>query len=250
MRKRYNMRVNDADRELAAKTVRNFNARLSYAIKTSNPVDARYMPERMNVQKLFDSVETRQDFQRAIKKMERFTKKTAEVKTTKGGARATAWALSEAKREDRRIVRENRKRKEEIEKQPPKVGGKQIGTFRPLTGEAKDVLRTTERKFDNMNQKRLDRAFRTIDRMIDASKKDEALEQMRENYLKGLGEAGFLDADPDLEKLIRAVDLETFYETQQIDDTATFQWYRDPQGFQVRLEYMKRSWAAAAEGKK
>lgn len=250
MRKRYNMRVNDADRELAAKTVRNFNARLNYATKTASPEDARYMPERMNVQKLFDSVETRQDFQRAIKKMERFTKKTAEVKTTKGGAKATAWALSEAKREDRRIVRENRKRKEEIENKPPMIGGEVIGKFRPLSGEAKDVLRTQERNFNNMNQKRLDRAFRTIDRMIDASKKKEDLEQMRENYLKGLGNAGYLDADPELEKLIRSVDLETFYETQQIDESATFLWYKDPAGFEACLINMRQSWTAAAEGEK
>ncbi len=250
MRKQYNMRVRESDLERLNKTVKNFNARLAYATKKADPADALYMPKRITPKQALASIETRAEFNRLIAKLERFNAKSAEIVQTKGGAKTTKWALNEAKREDRRITRENRKRKEEIEKKPPKVGGEEVGNFRPITGETKDVLRTQERNFDNMDQARLDRALRTIDRMIDSSKRREGLEQMRENYIKGLGENGFLDADPELENIIRSVDLETFYETQQVDDTATFQWYKDPQGFQTRLEYMKASWQKAAEGKK
>lgn len=250
MRKRYNMRVRESDLERLNKTVKNFNARLAYAQKKASFEDAIYMPSRMTPKEALASIETRDEFNRLIKKLERFNAKTSEIVTNSKGAKTTKWALNEKKREDKRIVNQNKRKMEQIEKAPPQAGGEDVGLYRALKGETRDLLRTKEIDFDNLNQKQLNKVFRTIDRIVDASKRNADLETMRDNYIKGLGQNGFLDADPELEGLIRSTDLETFFNTQQVDDTADFLFYSSPDAFDVKVEMMHAAWERASKRSK
>ena len=251
MRKQYQIRIRESDIEKISKTVKNFNARVSYAKKRANEADVEFMPPKITVKDALASVETRAEFNRLISKLNRFTAKTAGIVETSKGAKTTKWMLNEVKREDRRIVRENIKKKEALAQQTPLSRGQEMGNFRPFDEATKNVLRSKERNFDNYNQKDFDKAARTIDRMIDASKRREQLKEMRDNYIKGLGERGFLDADPELEKIIRAVSDDEFLLTQQLDDTATFIFYKDEHAeYDVRLHYIRQSWEAALQRSK
>lgn len=251
MRKQYQIRIRESDIEKLSKTVKNFNARVSYAKKRTSESDVAFLPPKIRLKDALASVETRAEFNRLINKLNRFTAKTAGIVETSKGAKTTKWMLNEVKREDRRIVRENIKKKEALANQTPLSRGQEMGSFRPFDEATKDVLRTRERNFDNYNQKNFDKAARAIDRMIDASKRREQLKEMRDNYIKGLGERGFLDADPELEKIIRGVTDDEFLATQQLDDTATFIFYKDDNvEFGARLQYMRQSWEAALQRSK
>lgn len=224
----------------------NFNRRVAYQKKT-NPKTAEFQPNRLKYANVKDAIVTRQDYNRAIKRMEKYNAKTAVVIEPKKGVFTTKWFDTEAKIEKKRQLKENRKKLEEIGEEEVKVGGVGQGSKRKEMGRIEDTLRTTEIDWKAKTPKEYVYALRSVDLHLDANATLEKQKLMRENYISGLTEHGFIDAAPELIQYIEGVDFDTFYKTQQTDDTATFAWYRDPQGFDIRLDYMLRSWRAAFE---
>lgn len=241
MQKQYNIRWRESDRAELARQVRNFNERVRMA-KKRDPAHAHLLPEHLTVNKVMSRVQSRKDLNRELRWMQKFTAKTAKVETVGDGAKVTKWAKDKAIAKDKEYTRQNKKR---LEKEG-KLGGKGLKVPRSLSGGTEDVLRTDERDIRLLKtQQQWDNFIKSADAHFDNSVLEARRERMRENYIQGLRDAGVLNADPEIENLIRSVDFDTFYETQQIDTAATFKWYKDPIGFQVRVDTIRAAWEAA-----
>lgn len=205
------------------------------------------VPDRVSVKDLLESAESKSDIERINSSLQRFQRRGAEdfVKSNRG-AKATKWEVDEFYRKQQIENERRRKQREKINSQEVKIGGEGTGQTRSQMGSIKEnSLRESHKKFDNLSQKEWELASRNIDNLLDARHRAERNEIMRENYLRGLRENGFLDASPEIEEWIRNIDFNTFLSTVETDETATFYFYNDPQAFDVRLTEIRSAWHTA-----
>lgn len=251
MARKYQMRWNEGDRQKLQRVINNYNNKL-YRVKKNNPDNAEYYPPRMTMKQAVEKIETRADYNRLINSLQRFSKRGAEeIVTSSRGAKATKWEVQEFQIAQRTVNAQRAKEREKIEAQNVKIGGKDTGQTRAAMGSIKEnELKPNKTKFESKSQKEWDKARKAMDKALDAQAKLEKKERMRENYIKGLRDNNFLDASPELEKFIRGIDIDTFVETVELDETATFLFYKDPQAWETRREYIYNSWKTAYEGVK
>lgn len=251
MSRKSKIRWRDSDTQELQRIINNYNNKL-YRLKKNHPEMVDYLPQRMTKKDAIQSIETRADFNRLAKSLQRFSKRGAEKAVTSSrGAKATQWEVDEFRRKQQiENARRTRERKA-IEEKEVKIAGRGTGKTRAEMGSIKEnELKPSRKKFDNMSQKEWELASKNMDRLLNATVREERRLQMRENYLKGLTENGFLDDAPDLEKYIRGIDIDTFYETVQTDETATFFFYKDPIAYKSRLDTLIDTWKTAYEGAK
>lgn len=244
------IRWRDSDTAELQRVINNFNAKL-YRLNKNNPDLAEFLPDRVKKSEVIKSIETRADFNRVLNSYKRFSKRGAEapVKSSRG-AKSTQWEVDEFKQKQRiENARRTRERKK-LNEQEVKIAGKGTGVKRAEMGSVKEnALKPSRKNFNNMSQKEWVLATANIDKMLDASYREERLVLMRENYLKGLTEQGFLDDSPELEEYIRGLDLQKFHDTVQTDETGTFMFYKDPIAYEARREALINTWRTAFEGK-
>lgn len=245
-KKQYNIRWRESDVDALQRAINNFNAKL-YREAKRNPQHADQLPQRVKKSAVLDRITTRADFNKEIRALERFKNKNA-TKVLKGkrGVSMTKWEYDETKRRQR----EDNKRKEidrqKIAEKDVKIAGKSTGTKRAEMGHIKDVaLKPTNPDPLNMTKQEFSRYWNALEYRLGSAYKNERLTTMRENYLKGLHQGGFLDAYPDLEELITTLDLEKFLEIAETDETATFLFYKDPIEWQKRADAIYSSWKSA-----
>lgn len=244
------IRWRESDTAELQRVINNFNAKL-YRLKKNNPDLSEYLPDRVKKTEVIKSIESRADFNRITNSLKRFSKRGSEapVKSTRG-AKATKWEVGEFKKKQQiENARRTRERKK-LGEQEVKIAGKGTGVKRAEMGTVKEnALKPSRKNFDNMSQKEWDLATTNIDKMLDASHRQDRLMKMRENYLKGLTEQGFLDDSPELEQYIRGIELQKFHDTVQTDETGTFMFYKDPIAYEARRESLLNTWRTAFEGK-
>lgn len=96
--------------------VRKFNAKITRELK-KNPSLKEFLPERLNINELRDSITTRRDYNNLIKSVNRFMeKKATQIVTLGNGVSMTRWekrelqykraAINNRKREERKLVGE------------------------------------------------------------------------------------------------------------------------------------------------
>lgn len=243
------IRWRESDVQELQRIINNYNNKL-YRLKKNHPEMIDFLPQRMTKKEAIASIETRAEFKRLTSSLQRFSKRGAEAPVTSSrGAKATQWEVEEFKHKQRiENARRTRERKA-IEEKEVKIAGKGQGRTRAEMGSIKEnELKPSRKKFDNMSQKEWELASKNMDRLLNYTEREKKKLQMRENYLKGLTENGFLDDKPELEKYIRGVSIETFYETVQTDETATFFFYKDPIAYKARLDTLIDTWKTAFEG--
>jgi hypothetical protein len=193
------------------------------------------------------SIETRADFNRLVKSVQRFQKRGAEKPVTSSrGAKATQWEVDEFKHKQRvENARRTRERKK-IEQQEVKSRGKSTGVKRAEMGSIKEnSLKPSKKNFNNLSQKEWELAKRNIDNMLNANYRDEKKLKMKENYIKGLITAGYPDS---VIELVRNIDIDKFVETVATDQEATFDFIYDPLELQAKSEALKETWENAVNG--
>lgn len=243
------IRWRDSDVQELQRIINNYNNKL-YRLRKNHPEMIDFLPQRMTKKDAIASIETRADFKRVTSSLKRFSRRGAEAPVTSSrGAKATQWEVDEFKHKQRiENARRTRERKA-IEAKEVKIAGKGQGRTRAEMGSIKEnELKPSRKKFDNMSQKEWELASKNMDRLLNYTEREKKKLQMRENYLKGLTENGFLDDNPELEKYIRGIDIDTFYETVQTDETATFFFYKDPIAYKARLDTLIDTWKTAFEG--
>lgn len=227
------------------KSVKNFNSKNLRAFKQNDEI-REYLPDRVSVKDVYEKMESAKDVSRETKAFQRFSKKDAlDVVKSKRGAKALKWEIEETKIKEGLVNEEKAKKRERIEKTPVSIGGESTDVTRAEMGKIKDnSLRDTNKNFENLSQKEWELHKRHIDNMLNAKYKKEHNEIMRENYIRGLRENGFLDNN-NLEDIIRSIDFDTFITTVETDETATFDFYKEPQAWETRMEYINNAWTNA-----
>lgn len=249
MGRRSKIRWRESDTQELQRIINNYNNKL-YRLKKAHPEMADFLPQRMTKKEAIASIETRADFNRLTKSLQRFSKRGAEKPVTSSrGAKATQWEIDEFKIKQRVENARRAREREKIESKEVKIAGKRQGKTRAEMGSIKEnALKPSKKNFNNMSQKEWDLASKNIDKMLNATEREKKKLEMRENYIKGLTQNGFLDENPELEKFIRGMDIDTFYETVQTDETATFFFYKDPIAWNARRDALIDTWKTAFEG--
>lgn len=109
------------------RTIKNFNQKIVRLEKQEKEL----LPSKITKKELKNSVYTRQELQRKLKELQRFSKRGAEdVITTAGGIRLTKYELNEIKRENTRLKRNITREINMLKVNKPKILGKtQTSTF-------------------------------------------------------------------------------------------------------------------------
>lgn len=250
MSKQYNIRWGRSDYARLAHLVKKVNQKI-FDIEVKRPDIAGYQPDMLDYQSAKSKIKTRNDFNKFLNKYKRYLREgVEEVQTSTRGAKATGWDINEFNIEQRTINAQRAKKRKKIEDEEVKIGGVSTGSTRRQMGSVKEnSLKPSKKKFKNLSQKEWELARKNFDRMLDADKRKQKDEEMRDNYLKGLLDAGFLEANPELEDYIRGVDFDDFFANVETDETATFQFYKDPVAWDTRLEYITNTWRTLYEEK-
>ena len=109
------------------RTIKNFNQKIARLEKQEKEL----LPSKISKKDLKTSVYTRNELQRKLKELQRFSKRgVEEVITTHGGVRITKYELNEIKRENARLKRNITREINRLKVNKPKILGKtQTSTF-------------------------------------------------------------------------------------------------------------------------
>ena len=247
MRKQYNIRLRESDRDEAKRIIKNYNAKIKRVLKKSPELEP-YLPDQIKAKDFLLDVKTRNEFNRKLSSMQNFSSKRGSEKlvTSSRGAKAIQWEIDEFKNKQRieNIKRAHERKK--IENTEVKTRGKKTGVKRAEMGGIKEnALKPSRKKFDNVSQKEWDIAKKNIDSLLDNEKRVEKKEIMRANYIKGLIIEGFPES---LIDLIKTVDIDVFVTTTQTDLEATFDFIYDPLEMQNKANTLMEVWKRAING--
>ncbi len=244
-KKQSQIRWRESDLKSLQRAINNFNAKL-YRIQKKDPESAKYMPNRVKKKDVVNKIVTRADFNREISALKRFAAKGSEkIVSSKRGAKTTLWEKKEFQFKQQRVNRKRTIERKKVEEQDVLSRGKTTGVKRAEMGSIKEnELKTIKLNFENLSQKEWDLKRTAIDRALDEGFQEFRKYNMKNNYIKGLQNAGFSD---DLVDLVRKTNIDTFVTTVRLDTEAQFDFIYDPLQFQDKQDVLMELWGNAEE---
>ena len=245
MSKQYKIRWSKQDSVELNKAVRNFNAKINRLSK-NNPDIAKLLPETTSVKKLKEDINTRQDLNREINMLKRFSRRGAEkivtLDVTEHNIRTTKWMKTEMNRRVAIINRRREKRLAEIENLEMTSGGKRLGYTRGQLGMGSleraslEPMKAFYRTMENFDLKK-----RWVS-LLAQSKSNYFTErdyQMRDNFIKAI-ESNFQYVDTsDIVAHINNMDIKDFLRRFQAEG-GTFEWsYPDKEKEREYAEHLR-----------
>lgn len=217
MAKKPSMRWRDKDNREMQRIVNNYNAKLR-RLEKKNPEIAEYLPEKMTMKKLRSKIETRQDFNRELNSLARFSRRGAE-KLVEGpkGLKVTQYEVDEAKTKVRIV---NIKRAYERKK---------LG-FSPEKGNMGQIesQNLQPKKFSlNKTPREWEKFMETLDKEVATNFKANQLEKYKENYLKGINE-NLGEKGEELAKLLDTLEPEALFTHSVTNPLLTIDFIYDP----------------------
>ena len=250
MSKRYNIKWRADDDVALKKAVKNFNAKITRLAK-KNPAMASSLPEKTTVKELKGLISTRQDLNREINALRRFSKRGAEefveIPDNYYNLKITKWQKEEMTRRTATINRRRAKRYSELMEQEAYSRGEALGykkadvgmgradelSVRPVKPFTPKMTRHDLKKKDKMLRKESQDAYWNKREL-----------QMKENYIKSL-EENFNPSDiKDIVDRIRGMD---YGEFKKIFDKAgldfEFSYPPDQEAYINHLNALKTVWS-------
>jgi hypothetical protein len=216
MPKRYNIRWSDKDEKNLKRVIRNFNAKVDRLIK-QNPEFIDYYPEKMSYKKIkkgvkvkqedgitktVGGIKTRQDLDRIVNSISRFSRRGAEkIITSKAGATKTQYAFKEASIKTGVI---NRLKSIEAKKLGIDVTKGNLGQL-----EAENLL--PKRPVEDIPEDSFDKAMETLEKEIMSFYDEERKEHFLENYMLAL-ERNLGEYAEEVQRIVLQVNLDVFVE--------------------------------------
>ena len=115
MARQYNIRWSDKDERELKRVVKNFNAKVR-RLEAKEPYLTDKRPEKISYKDIRDNVETRQDLNRKLKEIQRFSRRGVEdIRETGSGVITTEWQFKEATIKQRVVTRRRRERRQNVE---------------------------------------------------------------------------------------------------------------------------------------
>lgn len=252
MSRKSKIRWQESDNKELARVVRNFNAKVERIAK-KNPEIKNALPEKASVKQLKELINTRQDLNREINSLKRFTQKRGfdidKDIVTYGNynIQVTRWQKNEINRRLGFINRRRAERLETIENTPAKSRGEELGynVGQFGIGQARKIeLAPMTGLTPGMNQRDLHKKWQGI--LIESQSDFYTIKdfRLRENYLKGLYENYDENDIKDIVEQINTMPLSEFLETFNSDNDAKFEGLYAPnrRQYQKYLSSLKAVW--------
>ena len=250
MSKHHQIRWKQSDNEELARVVRNFNAKLK-RISTKNPELKNALPDKVSVKQLKELINTRQDLNRELNALKRFSKRGAEkivdVPGNDYNLKITKWQRTEMNRRVGIINRRRKTRLEELQNTEMKSRGESLGYTRGQLGMGKATevsLRPMNAFTRRMNQQDLKWKWKSIMNESQSdyfTKKDY---QLRNNYIKAL-EQNYNSKDiSNVIDTIKNMDIKEFL--QKFDEeggTLEFAYPPNQEQYEGYVNALKSTWA-------
>ena len=270
MSKRIDIRWRSVDNQTLTRAVNNFNAKIRRVEKKADKIlnnpkatsqqraEARDMkralPERANAKYLRGLIETRQDFNREVKALKRFSEKGAEdvvsVPNNKNNLKITKWQKEEMSRRLAPINRKRAKRYEYISKMQVKSRGEDVGYTVGM--RSTDEIATSPLKafYETMVKKDLNDIYKHIQKEAKESYWIDKERALKENFMNGIignYKGLFPDDVKAILERVREMSFEEFYETF-MGEPGEMEVVSPPPGssmdqnMEVNMELLKSTW--------
>lgn len=249
MSRRYNIKWRDADNQEISRVVKNFNAKIS-RIEKSHPELANVLPERVTAKSIKELVSTRQDLNRELNMLRRFSKRGAEqvvdVPESKYNLKTTKWQKTEMNRRVGIINRERKKRAEEFMQTKAKSRGKELGyTLGDLQmGHVDEVaLRPLKAFTPSMTRTGLNIKFKAIKKESQSDYWRKSNRRLVANYIKGLFNNFRFEDVKEIIDTIEKMDFKDFYATFLAEDNDMGHFYfANQEDYDKELEALRTIW--------
>lgn len=191
MSRKYNIRWSEADEKELQRVVKNYNAKLTRLSK-KDPEIKNALPDRVSAAQLRDMIETRQDLNRELNALRRFSQKGAEelvdVPDNDYNLKITKWQKEEINRRVGVINRTRKQRLQKMQETEATQGGKGLGySAAPMMGKADQVSLKPIKGFTKyMNRADLKKRYAQILKESQSGFWSARDERTRQNYIKGL----------------------------------------------------------------
>lgn len=233
MSKRSRITWTDNQNEQLNKAVRNFNAKIR-RLEKKYPDKVGSLPEKMSVKSLREIIGTRQDLQREVNALKRFTRRGSE-EFVKAPAeygneklRLTKWELDEMLRRTSRVNKARAIKKAEIEEIEMTSRGQPLGYTRGEVGMGKldknqlEPIIPFSRSMNNKERRIKMQSLLNESQLGYWDKRDNIL---KEAYIKGLRENYNPEDIKDVEEKIRNMPIKQFREIfEREGGTKVFEW--------------------------
>lgn len=173
------------------RTIKNFNQKIARLEKEQREM----LPTRITKNELKNNVYTRNELQRKLKQLQRFSTRGAEqIITTKGGVRLTQYELNELKRENARVKRNITRELNRLKINKPKVFGKiQSSTFSEM-GDTDYLNLVARRKALEKNITKINKEeFERFKKLVEKTGRSQQYMNniFKENYFEMLTDLGY-----------------------------------------------------------
>lgn len=255
MPRQYNIKWREQDEKELRRVVRNFNDKLRRLVK-KNPANSNILPQfwnektqefenRITIEQIKELIDTRQDYNRQLNMLKRFSRRGAERIVETGsdyGARTTKWQEQEQKRLVQTI---NRRRKTRLETlnavEMMNASGKLGYTLGQMFGMGlaeQNKLKPTQAFTRGQTQKDIKWKWRALQTEVKDTYYNERDEMLKENYIKALTENFDADDIKGIIANIRSMGSDEFYLKFEGKGDA-FEWaYPPKKGTQEYSDYV------------
>lgn len=244
MPRQYNIKWREQDEKELRRVVRNFNDKLRRLVK-KNPANSNILPQfwnektqdfenRITIDQIKELIDTRQDYNRQLNMLKRFSRRGAEQIVETGsdyGARTTKWQEQEQKKLVQTI---NRRRKARLETlntvEMMNASGKLGYTLGQMFGMGlaeQNKLKPTQAFTRGQTQKDIKWKWRALQTEVKDTYYNERDEMLKENYIKAITENFDVDDIKDVIANIRSMPSDEFYLKFEAKGDA-FEWAYPP----------------------
>ena len=230
MSRKYNIRWSKADEAELKRVVKNFNAKLT-RLEKKDPKNANALPERISAAQLRDIIETRQDLNRELNALRRFSERGAEelveVPDNDYNLKITKWQKKEM---TRREVIVNQKRKRQLERVADvemTSRGQSLGYKKGDIGMGKMERIELEpvRAFTpSQNRRDINKRFKQLRKESVSTYWDKRNELMRSVYVNEIEKNFPPEMVKDVVEKIREMDFDEFRKVFEAEDQHKFQF--------------------------
>lgn len=241
MSRTHSIRWRRSDEQELRRVVKNFNSKLSRIIK-KNPEIANYLPERRSYKDLRENITSRQELNRELNSLKRFSQKGSEkIVTSKTGLKTTKWERKEVGIQVAIINRERTHKRKILESEEATSRGQSLNmTRREMNSIRMNELNKKKFDFDKIKKSDWERFKSTVRKQSHPNFQSEADLHLRENYIKGLIEVfGDNDDTNSLIEQIRAMPLKDFITKFYKEQEATVDFIYDPIEAERKMKILK-----------
>lgn len=207
-KRKYNIRWSEADEKELQRVVKNFNAKLTRQAK-KDPENAAALPERVSAAELRGMIKTRQDLNRELNALRRFSERGAETMVEIPGnyynLKITKWQLKEMNRRGVIVNKNRARRRDEVKNMEASSRNVGLGysVEHTMSDEEKAALEPIEVFTEFQSRAAVNQKHRTLRKqsMVEYwTSRDEAL---RRGYTKAMMEN--LGTSPDVMEIVDAI---------------------------------------------